>query len=286
MKADKAFETNLILNWTLKILRKTMTKRLIFISQACIDVEDYSKSFREAKIILLKKVEKTDYTIFKVYRSIALWNTINKMLKSIIIDKITKFAKTGLLLSKSQISVKKIETISKMLTEKIHAIWKQKRNKVVTILSVNVTKTYDHVLCTGFFHNLKKIRISNQIIQWVKSFLKERKLSIVFKRKISEISNVNAEISQKFSVSSIMYLFFNTNLLNICKQSKRKPIFIEFVNDVNVLTYNTSTKQHCKTLKKPHEVFKTWFRRHEIRFSLTKYKLIYLSRSLIKFNKK
>ena len=93
LKVDKTSKTNQILNRMLKILRKTMTKKLIFIFQACINVEYHFKSFRKAKIIIFKKVEKNNYTIFKVYKFIVLLNTINKMLKLIIINKITKFAK-------------------------------------------------------------------------------------------------------------------------------------------------------------------------------------------------
>ena len=123
MKADKSLKTNQILNRILKMLRKTMTKRLISIFQTCINVEYHSKSFRKAKIIGFKKVKKNDYTIFNIYRLIALLNTMHKVLKSIMINKIIEFAKKKLLLSKSQISAKKIETILKLLIEKIHTIW-------------------------------------------------------------------------------------------------------------------------------------------------------------------
>ena len=42
----------------LKMLRKTMTKKLVFIFQTCINVEYNSKLSRGAKIIVLKKVKK------------------------------------------------------------------------------------------------------------------------------------------------------------------------------------------------------------------------------------
>ena len=93
LKTDKALETNQIFNQMLKMLRKTMTKKLIFIFQTCINVKNHSKSFREAKTIVLKKIKKSDYTFLKAYRLIALLNTINKMLKLIMINKIRKLAK-------------------------------------------------------------------------------------------------------------------------------------------------------------------------------------------------
>ena len=88
---------------------KQSTKRWksISIVQACIDVEYYSIFFREAKTIVLKKVEKSDYTFFKVYRSIALLNTMSKMLKSIMTNKITELTKKNILLLKLQISAKR-----------------------------------------------------------------------------------------------------------------------------------------------------------------------------------
>ena len=93
LKVDKTFETNQILNKRLKMLRKTMTKKLIFTFQAFIDVEYHSKLFREVKIIVFKKINKKDNITLQIYRSITLLNIINKMLKSIIINQIIKLAK-------------------------------------------------------------------------------------------------------------------------------------------------------------------------------------------------
>ena len=64
----------------LKTLREIMTKKLILIFQICINVEYHSKSFRETKTIVFKKMKKSDYIFSKVYRSIALLNTMNKIL--------------------------------------------------------------------------------------------------------------------------------------------------------------------------------------------------------------
>ena len=38
---------------------------------------------------------------------------------------------------------------------------KTKKNKAITIINVNVTEIYNHVLHIGFSHNLKKRKISN-----------------------------------------------------------------------------------------------------------------------------
>ena len=64
----------------------------------------------------------------------------------------------------------------------------------------------------------------------------------------------------------------------------KKKTVIEFVDDVNVLTYSTSTKENCRIFEKLHEIFTTWFRRHEAIFFSKKYELIYFNKSSKKFN--
>ena len=99
----------------LKSLRKTMTKKLTLIFLVCIDVEYYSISFRETKIKLLQKIKKSDDIFSKVYKLIALLNTMNKILKSTMINKITESTKKNLLLSKLQINAKRIKEIETTL---------------------------------------------------------------------------------------------------------------------------------------------------------------------------
>ena len=65
LKTDKTSETNQILNRMLKMLRETITKRLTSIFQVCINVEYHSKSFREAKIIVFKKMKKKRLHFFE-----------------------------------------------------------------------------------------------------------------------------------------------------------------------------------------------------------------------------
>ena len=65
---------------------------------------------------------------------------------------------------------------------------------------------------------------------------------------------------------------------------EKKTTIIKFVDDVNVITYSTSTEKNCRIFEKLHEIFTTWFRRHEAIFFSTKYELIHLNKNSKKFN--
>jgi len=65
--------------------------------------------------------------------------------------------------------------------------------------------------------------------------------------------NVNVDISQDSSLSSILYLFYNVNLLEACDNIKLRTSFTDFVNDVNILIYEEFMKRNCKVLSEIYD---------------------------------
>jgi hypothetical protein len=114
--------------------------------------------------------------------------------------------------------------------------------------------------------------------------MQDKKINLIIKAKKTIMNNVNVDISQKSSMSSILYLFYNANLLKLFKQSSRKMIIIDFMNDINILIYNINTINNCELLKKMHEYCLLWNRRHEIIFESIKYELIHLTKNITKFD--
>jgi len=65
--------------------------------------------------------------------------------------------------------------------------------------------------------------------------------------------NVNVDISQDFLLSLILYLFYNVNLLEACDDIKLRTSFINFMNDINILTYKEFIKRNCKVLNEIYD---------------------------------
>ena len=84
----------------------------------------------------------------------------------------------------------------------------------------------------------------------MKDFLKNKNITLIIEKYTQTKRRVNVNISQNFSFSSILYLFYNANLLKTCKNVKLRFNVTDFVNDINILTYNEFTKQNCDVLKK------------------------------------
>ena len=100
--SNKTFEKDEIFNHILKTALSHIVFALNWIFNTSLTLKYCFKHFRESIIILLRKSKKFDYFIFKVYRSIVLFNIMNKIMKIIMISRLSYAAEKHELLSKNQ----------------------------------------------------------------------------------------------------------------------------------------------------------------------------------------
>jgi len=100
----------------------------------------------------------------------------------------------------------------------------------------------------------------------------------------SEMRPIDANISQGSPILSILFLFFNADLLEGCERLDLRIIAIGFIDDVNILAIESSISANCERLSAAHGVYNDWASRHGAEFALNKYELIHFSKTLRKFN--
>jgi len=84
-----------------------------------------SSYFKKTIIIILRKLRKKDYLKSSSFKFITLLNTLNKMLKSIILKRLRYVAKAHNTLFNTQIKIKRqclIDTMLQLITKKMHTI--------------------------------------------------------------------------------------------------------------------------------------------------------------------
>ncbi len=101
---------------------------------------------------------------------------------------------------------------------------------------------------------------------------------------MSDIREINADISQRSFISLILFLFFNASLIKKCKALRIKIKVLDFINDINILVYDRFTEEICKTLSKAHDVCAKWACTHDATFTSEKYKLTHFTRKSKRFN--
>ena len=118
----------------------------------------------------------------------------------------------------------------------------------------------------------------------MKNFLKNRNITLIIEKYTQTKRRINVNISQNFSFSSILYLFYNANLLKTCENVKLRLSVTNFVNDINILIYSEFTKWNCEMLKKAWNKILKWTKRHEFKFNERKHELIHFSRTSKRYN--
>ena len=116
--------------------------------------------------------------------------------------------------------------------------------------NLNVSDAFDNVLHFHFFYNIRKRKVLDKLLKWVRKFSKNKSTTLIIEDHTIMKRKVNINISQNSSLFSILYIFYNANLLKLCENVKLRFNVIEFVNNINILMYNESTKQNCEILKK------------------------------------
>ncbi len=233
------------------------------------------------------KSDKKDCFNAKIYKSIALLNTLSKILKFIIFEHLQNVVKAYDLISDIQMKAHKhrlINTTLQLITEKIHTVWSDIRRRVVSLLSLNEKNAFNNVTYDRLLHNMKKRRVFRLLLKFVKNFLRNQHIIITINDYMMTKCSVNVDISQDSSLSLILYLFYNANLLKVCNNIKLKTNFISFINDINILTYEKFMKRNCRVLDKIYDRCKQWLKMHDIKFLKTKHKLIHFTRTFKWFN--
>ncbi len=95
---------------------------------------------------------------------------------------------------------------------------------------------------------------------------------------------INANISQRFLISLILFLFFNASLIEKCKALKIKIEVLDFVNDINILAYDRFIEEICRTLSRVHDICAKWACTHDATFASEKYELTHFIRKSKRFD--
>ena len=91
---NKTFEINEIINKTLRQFARVVVEQIHSFFDKCIKKKIQSSHFKKIFTIMLRKSKKKNYLKFSLYKSIALLNTLNKMLKSIVFKRIRYVVET------------------------------------------------------------------------------------------------------------------------------------------------------------------------------------------------
>ena len=251
---------------------------LAAIFNECV-VHSYCPShFRHSTTVVLRKPGKGDYTDPKAYHPIALLSTIRKALEAVIAARISYLVERHSLLPNTHIGGRKgrsTEHALHLLYERVHAEWR--RGNVASLLTLDVSGTYDNMSHRRLLHNLRKRRLPQKITNWVASFLQGRLTTMTLMEGEMRDYQLPTGIPQGSPLSPILYLFYNANHIDATHtQFPEGTLVTGYVEDICILVWGRDTEENCQKLAAVHQVAERWESTYASRFAPARYGLVHL----------
>ncbi|KAJ3560528.1 hypothetical protein NPX13_g9271 [Xylaria arbuscula] len=230
--------------------------------------------FRKSTTVVLRKPGKDNYTVPKAYRPIALLNTIGKIMDVIIAKRISYMAETYQLLPNTHMGGRRLRSTEQALhiiVEKIYKAWNTGKGKVASLLLLDVSGAFDNVSHQRLLHNLRKRRIDERVVQWIESFLKERKTNILVDGYKSTQYEISTGIPQGSPLSPIDKRNEDTSATG-------------YIDDAAILAIGDTTEETCNKLKRALESAGQWATTHASIFAPEKFQLTHFTRARKRIN--
>ena len=201
--------------------------------------------------MILRKSNKVDYLLFKAYSIIMLLNCLKKISINIIATLLSHLVEHSNLFFNEQIRDRKNRFVIDAFLCLLHDIQTAKNSKnVFSCLFLDVKGAFNHVSTERLIAILQKLKMPNQLIRWVQSFMIDRKIELAFNGKKQAARAIRTGIPQGSPIALILFSIYIRVLFSQIKiEHKYANIKMSsFIDDVAIEVESKSEKENCKPL--------------------------------------
>ncbi|KAK1463703.1 zinc knuckle [Colletotrichum tamarilloi] len=253
--------------------------RVLSLFQASLDEGTLPQQWRHAKIIPLKKPNKSNYGVAKAWRPITLLSTLGKVLESVLAEQISHAVESFGLLPTSHFDARKQRSAEQaliLLQEYIYRAWRKR--KVVSLVSFDVKGAYNGVYKERLLQRLRARGIPGKLARWVDAFCSHRTASILVNDHESGARPLpQAGLPQGSPLSPVLFLFFNADLVQ--HQIDENGGALAFVDDYTAWVTGRSREANREGIQNIIDRALEWERRSEATFETDKTAIIHFTRN-------
>ena len=179
--------------------------------------------------------------------------------------------------------------------------WRE--NKVYSVVFLDIEGAFNNVHHQRLIHNMRKRHIPERIAKWVESFLHQRTTRLKFNSDTSQQYHISAGIPQGSPLSPILYIIYNSDLLDIPQSNEPglrnipglgnerdlrnalghgNALGLGFIDDIAYGVKDLMTKYAAKELEEILASAENWRIKHGAKFEKSKFVLIHFLRYKIK----
>jgi hypothetical protein len=235
----------------LLLIPEEISDYLILIFNKCTQLHDIPKPWKSANITpVFKKGNKSDPTN---YRPISLTSILCKMFEHIITSKLANFLEQNNLFNNDQFGFRKNRSCELQLLRVIQDLSLILDNKEeADLVFLDFSKAFDKVPHVLLLHKLKSYGLQPDMISLIRSFLLDRKQTVVLDGWSSEPADVTSGVPQGSVLGPILFLIYINDLPDKIKSKCRL-----FADD-SLLYRKITSKEDISQLQKDLDEVLQW----------------------------
>ncbi|KAI3040862.1 hypothetical protein CBS147352_9731 [Aspergillus niger] len=252
---------------------------IITVFTKSVDLGYYPRQWKQARIVVLRKPGKPDYSAPGAYRPISLLNTLGKLLEAVMARRLSYWAERFKLLPDTQFGGRPGRNTEQALLVLANAVYRAwERSRVVTLIAFDLKGAFNGVHQTSLDARLRVKGIPPKARQWIRSFMEDRQASVTFDDSESEnLPLEHAGLAQGSPLSPILFGFYNSDLVDqVVDQNGGASAFID--DYFRWRSYPTVEENIKKIQEEDVPRIEEWAQRTGASFAAEKTELIHLTR--------
>ena len=244
-----------------------------------INQEYHPICWRQGTGAIMKKEDKSDYSVPKAYRMITLLNYLDKISEKIMTTRLSYWAETTNLLYHKQMNGRKQRSAIDAAMCLTHDIQQAlNNNNVLSALFLNVKDAFDHVSLNQLLKVMQKLHLPKTVLKWVQCFLTNRSIVLAFDEERNQSQNVNSGISQDSSISPMLFLIYIRFLFTKINNKHTQLKLPSYIDDVSIIVEGKTAEENSKTLKLVTKTAFQWAEKNAVTFNDSKSELIHFQK--------
>ena len=252
----------------LKEVRDEVAPLLAKIFNLSIRTGCVPQDWREAEVTPIFK--KGDRSRASNYRPISLTSIVGKLMEGIMVDKITEYLESNLLLRDSQHGFRRHRSCLTNLLEFFHFVFsEQDRDKAVDVIYLDFQKAFDKVPHRRLLRKVRALGIDGPAANWIESWLGNRRQRVVVNGQVSEWSPVTSGVPQGSVLGPLLFIIYVNDMDDgiTAKISK-------FADDTK-LGMNVAKQENIEELQEDLKRLGEWSDKWQMPFNVEKCKVMH-----------
>lgn len=273
IRNDVAIGEDMIGAKLIKDMKNTISPILAKIVNKGYETNSFPNSMKKAAIKPIHKKGNIDE--ISNYRPISILPTLSKIFEKAAANQMVPYLENNNILHPNQHAYRKLHSTVTCLIEVLTYVYSLiDKKKPTAIISLDLSKAFDSIDHKLLLKKLSKMGLEENAVNWVKSYLTNRKQITKFKNFKSKEEKVYSGIPQGSIVGPLLFLCytndFHEELGNDCKT-------FAYADDTQLVIEATNLKQLQKKAEKVISLAQKWYKNNIMKNNIGKTEVIVIN---------